>query len=938
MPTCPHPALAPEDRPEAVAARARRANGTLVAVSGLAGVGKSTWLRQFAAASDRLRVVSVSADAFESSFPFALADKLAHAAGVRLGVLGDAGVPALLAVARVLLPALARGTSASRRLALVIDNAQWIDEPSVQALRFVLGRIAHDGVCVVLAGHAPRTDEIAAALVDAEPGAWDDVRRIVLEPLDAAGVREYISRVHDAEVSLRLASRIRELSGGLPVLLDAVVGAMERSADGRRTHWDEDVRLPHQPENPFRSAGADQPAAVIAAVEICAALRDAIGTNELAAIADALHERIDVEAAVSAGLLVRADADTVRAFHDLYATDVRARLAPERRSAILTTAAGVLDNPHRALICRLDAASGRDTGARDPGALDTGALDADLLSAVRARAAEAARDGHPERAVDYLRRAADLADGTLRGELVVEACVLAGAAFVSPVVLDLLPELEGLPRDPVRDLAVLQTRQITGDVEWAVAFAAELAEQESGHPDAETLRMHAAMMAVMVQLTTDDYGPVLALLDRTRAVAEDLLARPRDLADRRLAPLPSAEEIRLRATGLAIVAAARIGDGDRVAAELGALSIAIASAADSPALSDALTCRAGVLAGIGGVDAAAADLERALALASRGVIGWSLGHARVLLAYCWWVQGRPVEAAGMLEDAAVAALDSIDVSSRPLVYLLRAVLAAEAGDGDAYETNRRVARDVTVTDYDTFGVELELLAAVQQARSAGRPEEVVAALSPEAIGARWLAGSAIFTYRVEALAELGRAEEADRELTRLRALAGTGWSPIYGSLEWLEGRVAEAFDLTEQAVRSYRAAAGHGSPRSRAQVALDAGRLLLRHGDRRAGERMLRSAADGFRVLGARPALLRALALLDGDEEGADPAHPDGLETLSGREREVAQLAARGLTNAEIADALFLSAPTVAFHMRKVLAKLGLRSRRELGGVLPSGA
>lgn len=922
MPTCPHPALAPEDRPEAVLARARRPTGTLIAVTGLAGVGKSTWLRQFTAAADRLRVVAVSADAFEASFPFALADKLAHAAGLRLGVLGEAGAPDLLSVSRALLPALARGTSAARRLALVIDNAQWIDEQSVQALRFVLGRIAHDGVCVLLAGHAPRTEEIAAALVEAEPGAWEETRLVRLEPLDAAGVREYVSRVHDVEVSLRLAARIRELSGGLPVLLDAVVGAMERPSDGRRAHWDEDVRLPHQPENPFRSAGADQPRPVVAAVEISAALRDAATADEIDRIAAALGERVDVEAAVTAGLLVRTPEGAVQTFHDLYATDVRQRLDADRRSAILSAAADVLAHPHRALICRLDA---------------TQTLDPALLRAVRARAAEAAREGHPERAVDYLRRAAALAGPGVRGDLVVEACVLAGAAFVSPVVLDLLPELESLPRDPVRDLALLQTRQITGDVAWAGAFAAELLEQRSDHPDALTLRMHAAMMAVMVQLTTDDYGPVLGLLDRTLELAEHLLAEPRTLSDDRLAPLPSAEEIRLRATGLTIVAAARLGDADRVSAALGALSVAIATAADSPALSDALTCRAGVLSGIGVVDAAAADLERALELAARGVVGWSLGHARVLLAYCWWVLGRSTDAAAMLQDAAVAALDSIDVSSRPLIYLLRAVLAGEAGDGDAYEANRRLADEVTVTDYDTFGVELELLAAVQRARALGHPEEVLAALAPETIGDRWLAGSAIFTYRVDALAALGRAEEADRELARLRALAGAGWSPIYGSLDWLEGRVAEAFGLTERALRAYRAASNDPVPRSRAQAAFDAGRLLLAAGGERAGgERMLRSAASTFGALGARPAMLAALALLDGD--GGDPAALDGLETLSGREREVAQLAATGLTNAEIADALFLSAPTVAFHMRKVLAKLGLRSRRELSGVLRHGA
>jgi DNA-binding NarL/FixJ family response regulator len=60
-------------------------------------------------------------------------------------------------------------------------------------------------------------------------------------------------------------------------------------------------------------------------------------------------------------------------------------------------------------------------------------------------------------------------------------------------------------------------------------------------------------------------------------------------------------------------------------------------------------------------------------------------------------------------------------------------------------------------------------------------------------------------------------------------------------------------------------------------------------------------------------------------------------DDLTAHERQIALLARDGMSNIDIAR-LFLSQHTVAYHLRKVFSKLGIRSRRELAAALPSSA
>ena len=71
-------------------------------------------------------------------------------------------------------------------------------------------------------------------------------------------------------------------------------------------------------------------------------------------------------------------------------------------------------------------------------------------------------------------------------------------------------------------------------------------------------------------------------------------------------------------------------------------------------------------------------------------------------------------------------------------------------------------------------------------------------------------------------------------------------------------------------------------------------------------------------------------------QTGARPRRPAlrGRDALTPRELRLAEMAAAGRTNREIAEALFITTKTVETHLRHAYAKLGISSRRELLGTL----
>jgi DNA-binding CsgD family transcriptional regulator len=123
---------------------------------------------------------------------------------------------------------------------------------------------------------------------------------------------------------------------------------------------------------------------------------------------------------------------------------------------------------------------------------------------------------------------------------------------------------------------------------------------------------------------------------------------------------------------------------------------------------------------------------------------------------------------------------------------------------------------------------------------------------------------------------------------------------------------------------------GAGAALESTRALVDLGALLRRVNRRADARELLREGLDIAHHAGA--ALVADQAEIELRATGAKPrrARLTGVEALTASERRVAELAAQGLTNREIAQALFVTARTVEGHLTRTFQKLDLRSREDL--------
>ncbi len=876
-----------------------RPDGTVTVVVGEPGSGKTTLLDDVVARSSR-RVLRTSGVEGEAVLPFAGAgdlllplrehvdglppvqrDALEIALALRAGT-----VAGPLAVCAAALGTFASAADATPLL-LVVDDFPWLDPPSQQVLLFVARRIAPERIALLLAVR----DEVPV-----HPAIWR-LPTVTLGPLTSEECRELV-RALPVRTSPTVLEAIVERGGGNPlaVVETARVAGPDLLVPGTST-----AALPPGStlERTWSAALDTLPDPTREALAVLALSRSTRRDELDPVLRDLGLTAEDLVPAERRGL-VRRDRDEACLRHGLLRPLVDARTPRDLRRRIL----GALMRhaaPDLAVWYRAEASDAPDDDLAED--LAAAARDArqrsGLLAAARmwARAADFSADP----AVTGQRLLAAATDASLSGSgaLAVRWCEQALAAHDDPLF--------------VADVQMVRVRTLS----WLDPV------QAAGHPlrAAEAVLPHDRARAS--RLYIEAITP-LAMTGRLEAM-ERAVERIRETDAR--TPL-----------GLASVADAYALRGRRGEAHA-ALDELLGVAADADPVWDAQALVFGAQA--------AAHLERfedARRLFSSVTATARRIGAPLVLAYSlivraehdWWAGRWPAAVADATEGVEWAE-EVGQPGSRAFGLTLLARVEGPRGDAAACRTHSeeatRIARSLGIESLAVYAA----AALGSGALAAGEPATAVAHLARarrlcEDMG---MDNPAVVPFAGDLVVATVHAGDraAAEDAVEWVAAAAERTGSAYAEAMAARGRGLLAEDPDEAEDWFAVARRAH----DRVVAPYERGRTVLAHAEtrrrwRRAGgaRPLLLEAEATFAALGADPWTARARSELAAAGHRSAPGDGSPLETLTPQEFQIARGVAEGLSNGEVAAALFVSRKTVEFHLTRIYRRLGVRSRTEL--------
>ncbi len=918
--------------------RAGEGTGSLILVSGEAGIGK-TRLVEDLTGRPGLTVLRGRAGHGDPSPYGPLAEALRGGLRARPGALEALGpLEGHLALA---LPELGPSPAAGDRATLVealrlavaalvgdgpavvhLDDLHWSDEATLELLAALARPLSE--LPVLLVG-AYRSDGLprdhALRRLRHELRRQGRLDELSLAPLTPDETGELARAVLDAPVAPSLVRVLHARTQGLPFFVEeltralAATGALAPGAGGLSLAGDAEVAVPETIRD----------AVLMATMELS---RDARAAADAAAVAGASFDPGLVEALTGPeGLTELSERGWVReepagrwSFrHALTREALYADVPWSRRRAL-----------HRELAARLEAAGApaAEVAAHWLGAGDPARARPALMRAARdlhevhaygdaAHAARQALELWPEGEEDEARvRAlgAYAASAELAGQL-------AEAARAWRELCDLHPGAAeaGVRADAQRRLAGVH--DLRGDRESALAARRSAADSytEAGRPaDAAVEHLGAA-------------GYLRARAEYSAAIGAAAHAQAR-------AAEAGRADLLLRARGLEAVARAKRGDhADGLALVRDALGVALADGL-TPVAAELYQRLSLIVYDAGDYRGAEATLDSALELCEPS------GQGEVAVA-CMTCMVFVLRECG--EWTRATDLGRRIIAEGPGAWVAEGLVGAiQAYRGRMGTARRMLTSSLAVSSrLDHFNMAIDSMTALSWIAAAeGADDE--AARWCHGIVERWersedhhyaLRG---LRWAAEFFARRGDLPAARRCTAALSVIAATTGHP--DALAALAHAIGEAAlaegDAATAAEQMARAAEVHRSldvPFDRAGILLRAGVALAAAGEAGAGLTRLEEAYRTARRLGARP--LAAEAAREVAALGEPVAHRLGRRAeadaegggLSRRELEVVRLVAAGRTNREIAQELYVSPRTVDMHVRSILRRLGCRSRIE---------
>jgi DNA-binding CsgD family transcriptional regulator len=870
---------------------------TALVLAGEAGIGKSTlWLAGVESARERgLRVLSsrpgevdvgVAHAALGDLLEAALPDVLPELAGPRRRaletalLLGDGpdepvdGRTLAVAVRNVLQLLAERGP-----ILLAIDDVQWLDASSANALAFALRRLPDQGIRLLLT-HRTTSGNLSTEL----ERALDDrnVERLRVGPLSPGALHAILRDRLDRVFARPTLLRLHEASGGNAFFALELARALPTDVDHTQP-------LP---------VPATLEALVRARLDV---LPDATRATLLLACA---HGRIqptqldgDALDPAFAGGVIEVAEGVIRFTHPLLASVLYQGAPPEARRSAHARLATLADDQvararHHALASSgPDAAIAAELEEAGALAIARGApiVAAELYEHAVRVTAPSATDDVQRRAILAAHAHMAAGEGARPREIASELVATTSAGPERAEVLMLLAELE--PADRSLTLLLDALREATGDPSLQAAIHQQLAENGRVIEGISWSEQHARAALQLGEALRDDG---------------------------------------IRVGALSKLALLRFNVGDAEAPELAGQAVALAVALDDPELlNEAHRSLAHVLVW-------SAELERARALLENLDRMWSdrderwSAHARWYLSVVELQAGRWSLAEAHAEHARVVMTQY--AAELPPSLLPLALIAVHRGE---LERARELAESATALAVE-MGARLPALKSIRGlvALWSGDPAEALPWFeeADELATEIGMLEPVMLLWRadhVEALLALGQATEAGRLLDDWEADAmrlGRGWVLAHvgrcrGLAAAAAGDVETAIVLLAEAVGAHERV---GDPFGRARALLALGVVRRRARQKRPAREAIEAALEGFETLGAAGWAETARAEL-GQIGGRTRA-----EGLTAAEQRVAALVAEGRTNREVAAALFLAERTVASHLSRVYAKLGVRSRTEL--------